>query len=383
MIRRTLLVDALLALLVGLVAMAMLAGTSEQSAGGFRHVDAMGIGLVAASAAPLIFRRVAPVPVFIVVAAATLALAGFGYPFNFPFGPLVAVYALATRRTRGRLILAVGGSAVLLTGAALLMVRQQPVSEVAGRMVIWGLSLAGAWIAGELVRDRRERAAEARRRATFEAEQARKLAVAQERIRIARELHDSAGHALGVISVQAGAARLLYERDPEGSRTAITTIEKVAHDTMEEISRLVRAFRSDGETEQVVPSGPGALQELVARHRDAGLTTGLEVNGLTQAMSRDVARTAYRVLQEALTNAGRHGTGQAHVTIDFLPDAVELTVTNPVAGGTPAGGGGSGIGGYGLIGMRERIALANGTLETVNAGTTFRIHARLPHPKEA
>jgi signal transduction histidine kinase len=214
-----------------------------------------------------------------------------------------------------------------------------------------------------------------------EAVRERRLAAAEERTRIARELHDSAGHAVNVILVQAGAARLLHDRDPEGSRRAITTIEEVARTTLGEIDQLVRALRDDNSADNSavlpVPADPAALDELLEHHRASGLTIATDVRGQRGGLPHSVTWAAYRILQEALTNAARHGHGSADVAVWFAPDAVEITVTNPAGNGSPPGGG------HGIVGMRERATLLGGSLDARTDNGTFRLHARLPHTKAA
>ena len=152
-----------------------------------------------------------------------------------------------------------------------------PPPRSAFAIAVWG----GVWIAGDRARLRGERMAqleELARRTARDAERERRLAAAEERTRIARELHDAAGHAINVILVQAGAARLLHERDAAGSRAAITTIEEVARDTIGEIDQLVaRAAR--GRRPARPPPRLAALEELVARHRAAGLDIATEIAG--------------------------------------------------------------------------------------------------------
>lgn len=203
------------------------------------------------------------------------------------------------------------------------------------------------------------------------------MAAAQERVRIARELHDSAGHAINVILVQAGAARLLYERNPAGSRKAITTIEDVARSTIGEIDELVRALRDDA-TDNSAPADPAALDELLDQHRASGLRIETDVQGDRDTVPRSVSWAAYRILQEALTNAARHGRGSADVRVCFGGEAVEIRVTNPTNAATVSPGSG-----HGVIGMRERAILLGGTLHTAVERGVFRLEARLPHGKVA
>ena len=220
-----------------------------------------------------------------------------------------------------------------------------------------------------------ERLAELEERALHaerEAERERRLAAAEERTRIARDLHDSAGHAINVILVQAGAARLLQEQDPQRAREALQTVEEVARETIHEIDRLVGGLREERSAEVEPPPGLAALDGLVERHRAAGLDVNVETRGSRRSLARGADQAAYRILQEALTNAARHGGGGAEVDIVFADGAVEITVSNPAAVAP-------GDDGHGLVGMRERAALLGGTLETDASNGHFRLRARLPY----
>jgi signal transduction histidine kinase len=196
-------------------------------------------------------------------------------------------------------------------------------------------------------------------------------------MRIARELHDSAGHALSVMLVQAGAARLLHESDPQASKRALSTVEDVARSTIDEIDRLVSALREEGEggAEPSPPAGTGDIDELAERHRESGLEVTVRHEG-RRDHERDpgVDRAAYRIVQEALTNAARHGDGAADVLLRFGEEGLELSITNPVADGEASEGGG-----HGLVGMRERAALLGGRLEADREDGVFRVHAELPY----
>jgi signal transduction histidine kinase len=238
---------------------------------------------------------------------------------------------------------------------------------------------AAAWFAGDRTRLRRERVAELEQRALRaerEAERERRLAAAEERTRIARDLHDSAGHAINVILVQAGAARLLQEQDPERSREALETIETVARDTIGEIDQLVRALRENGSSEGVEPPpGLAALETLADRYRSSGLAVDVRVGGARRPLAPAVDQAAYRILQEALTNAALHGSGPAEVELEYGASALEIAVTNPAAetAGIRDGGG------HGIVGMRERAQLLGGSVEAGVDGGRFRLRARLPY----
>jgi signal transduction histidine kinase len=339
-------------------------------------LDAVAVVLVALTALPLVARRVAPLPVFAIVTAATATLYGLSYGLGPPLGFAVALYTVAEDRDRADARLrraALAASLIVLLGPHL--VRDGLAPELFLGAGVW----AAAWFAGDRARLRRERMAELEERARNAeraAERERRLAAAEERMRIARDLHDSAGHAINVILVQAGAARLLQDRDPAGARAALETVEEVARDTLGEIDQLVRALRDDlpdGEVEP--PPGLAALDALAERYRVSGLAVIVTVDGARRPLSPAVDQAAYRILQEALTNAAWHGRGSAEVAVDFAPGALEIAVTNPAAPGPPERDGG----GHGIVGMRERAQLLGGTLEAGSDNGSFRVHARLPY----
>ena len=346
-----------------------------------RDLDALGGALAALASLPLAARRLAPLPVLALVTAATATLYSFPYGLGPPVGFAIALYSVAESRDEKRprvRTVALVASLVVLVGPHLLEDGFAP--EVLLGAVIW----AAAWFAGDRARLRRERLAELEERALRaerEAERERRLAAAEERTRIARDLHDSAGHAINVILVQAGAARLLQERDPKGAKAALETIEAVARDTIGEIDQLVRVLREDdvaGDTREVEPPpGLAALETLTARQRAAGLAVAVHSHGAQPRLAPSVDRAAYRILQEALTNAARHGRGSAEVNLTFGPKALEITVTNPTAPAAPAGSDG-----HGLAGMRERAALLGGTLAAEARDGLFRVQAHLPYRGE-
>jgi signal transduction histidine kinase len=379
--RRRLLID------IG-VAVAAFAGTlvlifvpeSDEGHEATRDPDALGVVLAALASLPLVARRRNPLLVFVFVAVASSVLFNLGYPEGPPIGPTIALYFLALSRTEGwprtapTIALVAALFAVHMTALGIGRDRF-PGGELVLGTILW----SGVWIAGDRTRLRRERIAaleERALRAEREAERERQLAAAEERARIARDLHDSAGHAINVILVQAGAARLLQQQDPERSREALETVEEVARETIGEIDRLVGALREEGSAEVEPPPGLAAVDGLVEQHRAAGLDVRLATRGARRSLARGPDQAAYRILQEALTNAARHGRGGAEVDIAFGESAVEISVTNPAAPDT-------GGDGHGLVGMRERAALLGGSLETGTSNGHFRLRARLPYGEGA
>jgi signal transduction histidine kinase len=346
-----------------------------------RELDTLGVVLAACASLPLVAQRRAPLAVFAVMAVASSVLNALGYGQGPPPGPTLALFFLAARadETRARSWLTAGtiiAAFLLHAGAAGVPEdRIRPEALLFG-LVVWG----GVWVVGDRVRLRRARLAaleERVRTSEREAERERRLAAAEERTRIARDLHDSAGHAINVILVQAGAARLLQDRDPARARTAIETIEDVARETLGEIDRFVRVLREDGSGRAAgavePPPGLAALASLVERHRDAGLEVDVHEEGAPRPLPQAVDHAAYRILQESLTNAARHGRGRADVRLAFGEVGLELTVENPSDPARPRSTG------LGLVGMRERATLLGGALEAVAADGVFRVVARLPY----
>jgi signal transduction histidine kinase len=380
--RKELLLDAGIAVAVFAASLGLLAGDLGHHHGsGF---DAIAVLLSALASLPLAARRFAPLAVFVLTAAASIALRAIAEPVGPPIGPTLALYWVATAgsasraRTRGTLAL-VGAALVGHLAAAGFHEDAFPGTELLFGVLVWG----GVWLAGERTRLRHERMAELEERALRaerEAERERRLAAAEERGRIARDLHDSAGHAINVILVHAGLGRLQTERDPESAREAFETIEEVARETVGEIDQLVSVLREDDarpDDRAAVEPPPGlaAFEGLVERHSAAGLQVTTTIRGDRRPLPPAVDRGAYRILQEALTNAARHGDGSAHVEVAFDPAAVDVIVANRVRH-DPAPGVTSG--GHGLVGMRERAALLGGTLDAGARNGRFELHARLP-----
>lgn len=376
------LLDAAFAAAVFLVSLALLAHDGPMPVrASTRGLDSLGVVLVACAAVPFVAWRRFPLTVFTVTAGVSIALAGLGYPTGLLPGPIAALYLLAAgtawtvrdAAVAAGLLLAYLGTAASAVGAF-------PVVGLVHTALPW----AAAWFAGERTRLRREQLAELRqravdaehaaeaerRRAVREAERERRLAVAEERARIARDLHDSAGHTISLIAVRAGAARLRH--DEATALRSLEAIEELARHTAAEIDHLVGSLR-EGDPEPPAPLGLASLDTLIAHHSTAGLHVELDLTGTARPLGGTADQAAYRILQQALANAARHGTGDARVELDFTGGDFALTVTNPVRG-TPRR-----ANGHGVIGMRERATLAGGSLDAARLERTYRLHARLPY----
>ncbi|MFC5826106.1 histidine kinase [Nonomuraea insulae] len=387
------LLDAAFTVAVFVVSLLLLAHDGPMSIrGGARELDLLGVVLVACAAVPFALWRRFPLSVFAAAAGVSVLLAGFGYSTGLLPGPVAALYLLsANTRWTVRSATVAAGLLLAYLGAAAYAQEAVPVVGLVHTALPW----AAAWFAGERTRLRREQVAELRRRAVDaereaaaerlravreaererlhavrEAERERRLAVAEERARIARDLHDSAGHTISLIAVRAGAARLRH--DEAGALRSLEAIEELARHTAAELDQLVGSLRED-DPEPATPLGLASLDTLIAHHAAAGLRVDLDVTGPARPLGGTSDQAAYRILQQALANAARHGTGDARVGLDYTGREFTLTVTNPVAG-TP-----SRTNGHGVIGMLERATLAGGGLDATRLESTYRLHARLPY----
>ena len=359
---------------VAATSLALLAhGGLATSAAQVHELDPTRTLLTVATALPLIAWRRWPLGVFVVVGVATIVLAARGDIVWPPIGLAAALYLLASRRgdtapwTPTRIVL-IGG--LLVTYLAL---------GTLGDLIHDTVAFAAAWFAGEHTRLRRVQLAELRdraHRAEYDAARERELAVVEERTRIARDLHDSAAHALNVIAIRAGAARLRH--DPDRDLAALTAIEELARQTMADIDHFVGSLR-DGSTLDdgvEIPPGLAALDSLLAQHAASGHRIDLSRIGEPRPLAVPVDHGAYRILQEALTNAARHGTGATMAHLTYTTDTLDLDVQNTIK---PKPAHTSGNGGHGVIGMHERATSLGGKLTAGVTGTTFQVRAKLPY----
>jgi signal transduction histidine kinase len=242
------------------------------------------------------------------------------------------------------------------------------------------LLLGAAYLAGREVGSRQKKLNEQRERAAqLEREHATaiKAAAEVERRRIARELHDVVAHSVSVMVVQAGAARQVMTQKPDAARESLINVETVGHEAMTELRRLLGVLGEDGSPEPPLVPQPGieSLDSLIARVREAGLPIELRVEGEEAPLPPDVNVAAYRIIQEALTNALKYSGGApTHVVLRYTPAAIDVEVLDDGKVTTPA----DGIG-RGLIGMRERVALFGGTIDAgKRPAGGYAVRAHLP-----
>jgi signal transduction histidine kinase len=352
--------DSLLAALI-----ASIVGATVSSQDGVRGLVAW--GLVVVASAPLAVRRRAPLPVLGVVSGATvvLALAGNGGAGDTALA--LASYTVAAHEPWRRV--ATFGIPLALVGASVSQVAAQThhnwVEVVTGLTVAVGLPI----LIGRIVFNRR-------RRLVLDRESAAREAVTLERTRIARELHDVVAHAMSVMIVQAGAARTVVDRDPNAALDAIAQVEQTGRAGLAEMRRLIGVLTDDGQAGSTAPMpGLAQLDPLLDTVRSAGLPVELFRTGTARELPAGADLAAYRVIQESLTNALKHaGPASARVALDYTSDRVTIEVADDGRGPSAEPGVG-----HGLIGMRERVGLFGGTLETsARPGGGFVVHAEIP-----
>ncbi len=337
--------------------------------------------LVGLATLPLAWRRQAPVVVLFVVAGA-IAVTGFlvshpnGLPVELFVAPILAFYSVGANCEERRGLLAGGGALATIAVARLTQSLFQ--AHGGARPGAW-LVFAIACLVGREMRRRRGELGRLRVRTTeleHEREEKARAAVAEERGRIARELHDVVAHSVSVMVVQAQAGPRLLD-DAEQARGAFRSIEATGREALVELRRLLGILRTGDEQLAIGPQpGLGSLESLLEQVREAGLPVELRVEGEPEQLPPGVDLSAYRIVQEALTNTLKHaGRAQAEVVVRYGASDLELEVVDD-GSGAPANLNGSG---HGLIGMRERVALYGGELEAgTRNGGGFAVRARLP-----
>ncbi|MFA1547188.1 sensor histidine kinase [Actinomadura chokoriensis] len=353
----------------------------------FRSPDAGNGLLVVVVTMALTLRRRHPLPVLLFIISGGLLTAALRYPPAMPdvVAFLIAVYSVAAHRglaqsAPGGLI----GFVYFLVYLLLLPVSSDPVVLVTDSALV-----IGVWMLGRSLRLRRAYFAELEDRAA-RLERARgtdaRAARIEERSRIARELHDVVAHHVSVMTVQAGAARRIIDRDPGSAREAMSTIEEVGRTALSEMRRIVGVLRTDRDAEQagreLAPQpGLGDLGELLDHVRETGLSVQLWIEGEARPPSPGVDVAAFRLIQEALTNTLKHAGPQARAWVRLYYGGDDLTVEIEDDGrGTATFMADNGDKpGHGLVGMYERVALYGGELKIgPRVGGGFGVRARFP-----
>ncbi len=339
----------------------------------YRAPDAGGVLLTLAIVMPLLWRRQCPGLVLVISGTALLGYDAIGYPSGLAWLACYwAVYSYAVHRRRRNAYWPLAVWVAEIVAHLALPARGSNTAQTA--LIFLGVT-AVVWIRGDAVRS-----------GLVETERQRELrarqAVADERTRIARELHDVVSQALGVIVMQAGGAGSVPVLEEQDAKAVLATIEQTGRQAFAEMRRLVGVLRDDGEAAALAPQPTvGEIPALLARLASAGLDVDLKIEGTRREAPAGVELSAYRIVQEALTNTLKHsGAGHATVRLSWSQDHLDVEVSDdgPVAGAAVPPPVRADSGGKGLVGMRERVMLFGGELE---AGPSphggYRVAARL------
>ncbi len=369
-------VDVLVAAAAFTVSAAVLAA-SDPMASDLRSPDLGAYGLVAIYSAAPIIRRRAPVVAVFGGLVAGVAFAAANYPPALTPVALLSIYTAAATLPMRQARLVLAGAVVL----GIIGTTASPGPTSTGVPA----SIVSAWLLGNYVGSRRSYAAELEDK-NRQLERARlelaDRAVAEERLRIARELHDIVSHTMSVVAVHAGTGRMVAEEDPAAARMALATIERTTRSAMLEMRRMLGVLRGSASEEPGVPTpapGLGDLEALVADVVRSGVTVEVRVEGDRRDVPLGVDLAAYRIVQEALTNVIRHAGGaRATIAVRYADDDVTVEIDDegsvrPGPSSVPAAAG------QGLVGMRERVAMYHGDFDAgPRPGGGFHVAARLP-----
>ncbi len=341
------------------------------------HPGAGALALVAVACLALLWRRQWPVAVLGISTAAVCIFTLLGYVNGAALvAPAIAVYSMAALIPAWRAAgLALATLTVLMASTA----AANPFGRITGGgfYLIPGL-IIGTLLAGIAVANRRAYVASIHDRALEDA----RRQVVEERLRIARELHDVVAHTMATINVQAGSAAHVLATRPEVAAEALQAIKTASRDGLRELRAILNVLRQADDADPTQPTpGLAQLDTLVAGARRAGLETTLTVTGAPVPLPAAADLAAYRIIQESLTNTIRHaGPATATVSVSYTSDEVRICVTDTGLG-QPVAAAGPGTGGHGLAGMRERASAVGGSVETgPGPDSGFRVMARLPLP---
>jgi signal transduction histidine kinase len=348
-----------------------------------RTVDTLGFVLALLQTVPLVWRRRAPVAVLAVCTSAMFLYFTLGYPPSFAsLGVLLALCTVATYRTRRISI-----PAALASGGAVLSILVVSTEPMAIDTVLAGCVVVGAvWFIGDGLRVKRGQVVLLQHRAVRlerEREEAALRAVIHERRVIARELHDVVANNVSVIVAQSAAAQRVFDVDPEEGRSALNSIEGSGRDALVEMRRLLGLLRTDDARDP--QRGLDDIEALLGQVRETGLPVELIVQGQPRALPAALELSAYRIVQEALTNVMEHaGPARASVTIRYGASSLELTIADDGQGSVARGNAQTGSTTYGHLGMRERVGIFRGQLRVGPLrGGGYEVVASLPLDTDA
>ena len=328
--------------------------------------------ILAAASGALLWRRHLPLTVLTTTLVATVLATVLDYSELIGLTMLIALYGVGRRVTSDRWsYIGLGGVLVLSSSSSL-------VEESTAGEIGFGLAVMSViWYVGRRMRFRGERAAQLEREQAAEAGRA----LAEERTRIARELHDVVAHRVSLMTVQAGAAKTVAADDPESAMSAMDAVEKAGRQALDELRHLLGVLRPEAELDGLGPlPGLGDIPRLVGQFKAAGLDVSLTMEGAETDLPARVDLSTYRIVQEALTNVLKHAgpSSRAEVRLSTDNRAVAIEVLDNGHGATILPGSG-----HGIAGMRERTLLLGGSLDAgPRPGGGFQVVARLPIGQE-
>jgi signal transduction histidine kinase len=332
--------------------------------------------------APLTVRRLYPSAVFAVISAIAFAQWLLGFPLLGDAALLVALYTVAAHESRLRTLLATG---LLEAGAVMAAIKWEPAGTLERSLLFLSATVVAALFAGLTVASGSRYLAwmdERARRLEVERDQQAVIAAAAERTRIARELHDIVSHSLSVVITLADAAGVVSRADPARGAEAMTEVSEVGRRALTDMRAMLGVLRTDEPAAGLAPQpGIGDLSALVERVRATGLPVDLAVEGTPFPLGAAAELTAYRIVQEALTNTLRHAAaGRASVTIVYDEPQVRVQVADDGTAKAYDGQAPGGHRGHGIDGMRERAALHGGTLHAGPFPQGWLVEATLGRP---
>ena len=347
----------------------------------YRDADVLSVLLTIGVAVPYYFRRHAPLIVLLVSEFCVVVLTVREYQTGAtPTVLLVGVYTVAAYcNARDRLV----GIVAVAAGLLVVAIVGTPGGNDADTAYTAAL-FAAAYLFGFAVRNRRlytEQLEERARALELEKDEGARRAVAEERLRIAQDLHDVVAHSMGVIAVQAGVGAHVIDTEPAEAKKSLEAISHTSRSTLVEIRRMLGVLREDSGASYAPAPGLADLDRLVRDVGTAGLETEVRTEGTPTELPPGVDFTAYRIVQEALTNVLKHaGRARARVTIGYEGEALRLEIVDDGRGVN----GRAESGGHGLIGMRERVGVYGGSFEAgPRTGGGFRVAVRLPYGEPA
>ena len=392
--RQWLLIDGGLSLLLLLGGLASITfGTQHKQSP--PHVALLVVAVFLATV-PIAFRRKWPLPVLVVVTGGLIMATLLGQGFGLAPVAVLPLYIVATQLDRRTSLMALFGVGLVFLGslgiASLVHTTGRDVTENINNVITIIIMCGAAWFIGDSVRVRRAYVvgltlqAEQRQRREVERVQ---QSVAEERLEIARELHDIVAHSLSVIAIQSGVGRHVLDLQPEEARKALAAIESTSRSALEELRNALSVLRRSQTVEPGLAPAPGIadLDVLLNQCKAAGLTVSYRLSGSVVPVSPSMDLSVYRIVQEALTNVTKHaGTAQARVEIAFEEGVVSVSIVDDGAlhrNGAMAAqkAEDEGLAHHGIIGMKERAAMCGGSLMAgPRQGGGFEVRADLPLP---